>query len=66
MDTFEAGGEWFYNIRTGNVEHGRQSSWEDLMGPYDSAAEASQAISIAAKRNAQWEDDDASWNGDDA
>jgi hypothetical protein len=58
--------EYFYNTRTQMVERGRQSSWEHLMGPYDTFADATQALEIAKKRNQAWSDDDAAWEGEDS
>ncbi len=57
--------EYFYNTRTKMVEKGRQSSWEHLMGPYDTPEEAASALEKAAERNEAWADDDASWRGDE-
>ena len=56
-------GEYFYNTRTKMVEHGRLSPWEDIMGPYETAAEAARALEIAKERNADWDEDDADWEG---
>lgn len=53
--------EFYFNTRTKMVEKGRQSSWEHLMGPYDSREEAERALDIAQQRNDEWEDDDDAW-----
>lgn len=58
--------EYYYNTRTKMVEKGRQSSWEDLMGPYDSHEQAEQAIEIAKKKSQAWDDADADWRGEDS
>jgi hypothetical protein len=58
--------EYFYNTRTQMVEKGRQSSWEHLMGPYDTPEEAANAMEIARKRSQAWDDDDKSWRGEEA
>jgi hypothetical protein len=58
--------EYFFNTRTQMVEKGRQSSWEHLMGPYDSPEEAANAMEIARKRSQAWDDDDRSWKGEEA
>jgi hypothetical protein len=58
-------GGYYFNIRTKMVEHGRQSAWEHLMGPYDTREEAEIALEIAAARTADW-DDDAEWDDEDA
>ncbi|WP_084103374.1 hypothetical protein [Demequina sp. NBRC 110056] len=56
--------QYWFNTRTRTVEKGRQSSWEHLMGPYDSEAEASRALEKAQERTEAWDDDDAEWRGD--
>lgn len=53
--------EYYFNIRTRMVEHGRQSPMEHLMGPYGSLEEAEQALEIAQARNLEWDEDDAEW-----
>ncbi len=62
MERDDNAGEWFYNVRTGLVEHGRHSDWRDLLGPYASFEEAHRALEIAKERNAAWDGDDAEWN----
>jgi hypothetical protein len=53
-------GDYFFNIRTKMVEHGRQSAWEHLMGPYDTHEEAERALEIAQARTADWDEDEDS------
>lgn len=53
--------QYWYNTKTGQVEKGRQSSWENRMGPYATEAEARAALDTAAARSAQWDRDDADW-----
>jgi hypothetical protein len=50
--------EWFYNIKTGEVEEGRQSVASDLDGPFTSREEAERAPQIIAQRSKQWADED--------
>ena len=57
--------EYYFNTRTQMVEKGRQSSWEHLMGPYDTAEEATKALETARKRSQAWDDDDREWRGSD-
>lgn len=57
--------EYFFNTRTQMVEKGRQSSWEHLMGPYDTPEEAEKALETARKRSQAWDDDDRAWNNGD-
>lgn len=54
--------EYYFNTRTKMVEKGRQSSWEHLMGPYDTREEAQRALEIAEERNESWDEDNESWN----
>ncbi|MBN2177555.1 MAG: SPOR domain-containing protein [Demequinaceae bacterium] len=55
-------GEYYYNIRTRMVEHGRQSPWEHLMGPYETHEDAERALEIAEARNLEWDEDDTEWD----
>jgi hypothetical protein len=59
--------QFWFNIRTGQVEtEYDKSRGADLMGPYASEAEASQALQAAAERTEQWDEEDRRWReGDD-
>ena len=57
--------EYYFNTRTRMVEKGRQSSWEHLMGPYETEQEAARALEKAQERTEAWDEDDARWRGDD-
>ncbi|WP_250445579.1 SPOR domain-containing protein [Actinotalea sp. C106] len=64
---------WFYDPSTGEVEQGRQSSWQGRMGPYETREEATEALEKARRRNEAWEeedrrrrDEDDSWGVDPA
>ncbi len=57
--------EFYYNTVTKQVEEGRQSSVNQLMGPYSTREEALKAFEIAAERNEQWEAEDEAWEADD-
>lgn len=66
------GVQYFYNTRTRMVEKGRQSSWEHLLGPFDTEEEARGALEKAQERNEAWEEQDereaqeeAEWRGDE-
>jgi hypothetical protein len=54
--------EWFYNIKTGEVEEGRQSIAAELDGPFATREEAANAPAIIAERSRKWAAEDA--NGD--
>ena len=45
---------WWFNTKTGQVEHGKHSKIADLLGPYRTREEAEKAYEIAKLRNAQW------------
>ncbi len=53
--------EFWFNTKTREVEEGKRSSWENLMGPYGSRAEAEQALAKAAQRTKDWDEDDKEW-----
>lgn len=46
-----SGGNFWYNTSTGQVEEGKQSTSNHLMGPYGTREEAARALEIAAQRN---------------
>ncbi|HEY1531964.1 MAG TPA: methionine aminopeptidase [Galbitalea sp.] len=50
--------EWYYNIKTGEVEEGKQSLASDLDGPFATRDEAARAPEIIAERSRQWESED--------
>ena len=43
----------YYNPSTGEVNQGKESGWDDRMGPYDTEEEARNALGIANQRNEQ-------------
>lgn len=56
--------EYYFNTQTRMVEKGRLSSWEHLLGPYDTYDEAAKAIELAEKRSDDWDEADAEWKGE--
>ncbi|MCL6424068.1 SPOR domain-containing protein [Brachybacterium sp. JHP9] len=54
--------EFYYNVDTGQVEEGKQSSGMELMGPYPTREAAQQALSTAEKRNEAWDREDEDWD----
>ncbi|HYN28569.1 MAG TPA: methionine aminopeptidase [Dermatophilaceae bacterium] len=53
---------WF-NVVTKAVETDQtRSRGDDVMGPYDTEAEARRAFEIAAARTEQWDEEDRRWN----
>ena len=56
--------EYYFNTQTRMVEKGRLSSWEHLLGPYDTFDEAKRAIEQAENRSDAWDEADAEWKGE--
>ena len=50
--------QYWYNVTTKQVEEGHRSSWQDLMGPYATRAEAEGALAKAAARTEAWDRED--------
>lgn len=52
--------EYWFNIKTHEVEEDRMSDWSQLIGPYKTRAEAEHALEKVKARNEAWEkgDDD--------
>jgi hypothetical protein len=59
--------QFWYNTQTGQVETDEdKGQGKDLMGPYPSREEASNALSAARQRTEAWDEDDRRWReGDD-
>ncbi|GAA4369826.1 hypothetical protein GCM10023166_17700 [Paeniglutamicibacter cryotolerans] len=52
-------GQYWFNVVTHQVEKGPQSDWTQLLGPYDSLAEAEAAMDKVRRRNEQFDEEDA-------
>ena len=50
---------YWYNARTGEVEHGLLSASRDRIGPFDTRTEAEHALEKLRENSAQWAADDA-------
>jgi hypothetical protein len=50
--------QWWFNLRTQQVEQGPGSPNAERMGPYASQAEAEAALTHAQERNEAWEAQD--------
>ena len=50
---------FWYNMRTGEVEHGLQSASLDRVGPFATRDEAAHALEKLRANSAQWSEDDA-------
>lgn len=55
--------EFYFNVKTRQVEEGPQSDYTHRMGPYATREEAEAALSNAKSRNEAWDQDDQQWNG---
>lgn len=44
--------QYWYNVETHAVEKDAQSGWKSLIGPYETAEEAEQALAKVQERNA--------------
>ena len=55
--------KYWYNSVTGEVEFGMISPSPDRIGPFDTAAEAADALEVVRRRSAAWADEDAAENG---
>jgi hypothetical protein len=54
---------FFYNTRTGAVEERENKSQiKDLLGPYQTRAEAERALETARARTEAWDREDAEWD----
>ncbi|WP_299036633.1 hypothetical protein [uncultured Pseudokineococcus sp.] len=49
---------WFYNVSTGEVEHGPQSLGRRLMGPYETREDAARALETARERTQAWDEEE--------
>ena len=53
---------FWYNLSTGRVETDENKSQsDDLMGPYDSEADAASALELARRRTERWDEEDREW-----
>lgn len=46
--------QFWYNLKTGEVEHGYESPSVDRAGPFATAEEASSAPQLLRERSAKW------------
>ncbi|GAA4926523.1 SPOR domain-containing protein [Nesterenkonia massiliensis] len=51
--------DYWYNLRSGEVEEGAQSSWKHLLGPYATREEALKAMEKVQANNERWDEDEA-------
>lgn len=55
--------KYWYNLKTGQVERGFQSSSFDRAGPFDTAEEAARAPEVIRERSRAWAEEEARDNG---
>jgi hypothetical protein len=54
---------YWYNVNTGAVEDDtRRSPVDRLMGPFDTHAQAEQALTRAKENTQRWDDEDKKWD----
>lgn len=53
--------EFYFNIRTHQVEEGRQSDWSELMGPYPTREAAEHALETARENTERWDEEERRW-----
>lgn len=46
--------QWWFNLRTNEVEEGMLSPAADRAGPFESREEAARALDIIAERSRKW------------
>jgi hypothetical protein len=51
--------EYWYNVRTGTVEQGRQSLSSELVGPFESRVAAEHALEKLAENSRKWAAEEA-------
>ncbi len=57
--------EYYFNTRTGLVEQlENRGQAKDLLGPYPTYEQAAAALTTAAERTQQWDEEDRKWRGD--
>ncbi|MGJ9425999.1 SPOR domain-containing protein [Nesterenkonia halotolerans] len=57
--------EYWFNVRTGAIEEGAQSSWKHLLGPYASRDEAAEALKRVEANNEAWDEETSEhWDDD--
>ena len=50
--------EYWFNLKTGLVEFGKQSAAPYRVGPFEAEAEAAAALKTLAERSAKWREED--------
>lgn len=53
--------KWWFSLKHMRVEHGPGDPNSERLGPFDTEAQAANALVNAQKRNDQWDTDDNEW-----
>ncbi len=53
--------DYWFNVKTHQVEEGHQSDSSDLMGPYATRADAEHALQKAQENTERWDAEDREW-----
>ena len=51
--------KWFYNLKTGEVEFGMLSAVTYRVGPFETEAQAKNALNLMRERSQKWSEEDA-------
>ena len=54
--------QWFYCIEHRRVEPEMGCPVKNRLGPYDTRAEAAEALELVERRNAKWKAEDERWS----
>lgn len=55
------GPPWYWSLRNSRVEGPDGDANDHRLGPYDTRAEAEQALATARQRTEAWDDEDRRW-----
>lgn len=54
--------QYWYNMKSGEVEYGLESASADRVGPFDTRVEAEHALEKLRENSAKWAEEDAAEN----
>ena len=55
---------WWYNLLTNKVEEGPGAPKSERLGPFETEDAAANALENARARNEKWDQENATWDGD--
>lgn len=53
--------QWWYSLKTNQVEYGPGTANKDRLGPYPDRASAEAALATVRARNEAWDEEDERW-----